>query len=91
MLEFVFTYCLVYINFDQPQPGSLFQRKEAEKRDPGNEVDFEASQSFIGFSCILIANEMAINNDKLAPETELGSVIFLLSLPLQISPIRVIY
>ena len=25
---------------DQPQPGSLFQRlREAEKRDPGNEVD----------------------------------------------------
>ena len=29
---------------DQPQPGSLFQRlREAEKRDPGNEVGFSAT------------------------------------------------
>ena len=29
---------------DQGQPGSLFQRlREAEKRDPGNEVDTECS------------------------------------------------
>ena len=41
-------------------------------------TNFEASQSFLGVSCILIATakEMAMYNDKLAPETELRSVIF---------------
>ena len=31
---------------DQPQPGSFFQRpREAERRDPGNEVDFPVGTS----------------------------------------------
>ena len=39
-------------------------------------TNFEASQSFPGLSCILIATakDMAMCNDKLAPETELRSV-----------------
>ena len=41
-------------------------------------TNFEASQSFPGLSCILIATakEMAMCNDKLAPETELRCVMF---------------
>ena len=32
---------------DQPQPGSFFQRpREAEKRDPGNEVGIKGEHSF---------------------------------------------
>ena len=44
-------------------------------------TNFEASQSFLGVSCILIATakEMAMYIDKLAPEAELRSVIFLIS------------
>jgi len=40
--------------------------------------NFEASESFLGLSCVLIATakEIAMYNDKLAPETEPRSVTF---------------
>ena len=52
---------------------------------------FRGFPEFPGLSCILIATaeEMAMYNDKLAPETEPRSVTFFSTL--EISPTRVIY
>ena len=44
---------------DQPQPGSLFQRpREAEKRDPGNEVARDFGFSFH----VLFISEVALDS-----------------------------
>ena len=65
------------------KPGTSFQtrgrigRLKWRMKCTQSSTNFEASQSFPGLSCIFIATtkEMAMCNDKLAPEIELRSVM----------------
>ena len=46
---------------DQPQPGSLFQRlREAEKRDPGNEVAYLTN--YVNNGCLATGEETSSRN-----------------------------
>ena len=55
------------LSCDQPQPGSFFQRPtEAEKRDPGNEVDPNMAQVCVGGG---------VGRDKTPPSLSLRSIM----------------